>query len=178
MMDVKAVAGFLQKCFGNFWIFSLILFALEQLLDDQFICPCEHVYNVVICVLCALLVHSIGCFLFTFRFADLSLKTEDGSKKESATCSRVTYSTLTACVWLGFFFFDGRYLACAISTGSGVYVNFDRDSTGGIKRDFNWCKSYYYSSTDLLIQHETLKWMSVSQVSAEWYTGKTPKSSS
>ncbi|KAF5888358.1 calcium homeostasis modulator protein 6-like, partial [Clarias magur] len=148
MIDAKAVTAFLRKCVGNLWIFSLVLFTVEQLMDDEFICPCERIYNVVTCVVYAL-VPSFGCFVFTFVFADLSSSTQ---------CGRAIYSSLTALVWLCLFFLDGRYLACGLSYWTGVDAKHD---TMG---DLNWCKPT--GGINVLpaveCQEKTVKWMSMS----------------
>ncbi|KAM9441028.1 uncharacterized protein Hap1MRO34_026151 [Clarias gariepinus] len=157
MIDAKAVTAFLCKCVGNLWIFSLVLFTLEQLMDDEFICPCERIYNILTCILYAV-VPSFGCFVFTFWFADLSSNTEDGGGQKDCRCRRVIYSILTTLVWLCLFFLDGRYLACGLTYWTGVDAKHD---TMG---DLNWCKPT--GGINMLpsveCREKTVKWMSMS----------------
>lgn len=160
MIKSQAVAEFLKKHVGKFGIFSIVLVALEQMLDDDFVCPCEVVYNRVIFVLyCA--VPSFGCFIFTFCFMDQFPETEDGQMRNSSMCMKCLYSILTATVWLFVFFFDGRYLACLCSDWKGVYTKTD---PLGIVR---WCKPTGNETSVFESQHTTLMWMSRSQVSPE-----------
>ncbi|MCI4394748.1 hypothetical protein PGIGA_G00172260, partial [Pangasianodon gigas] len=150
MVNAKAITEFLRKSVRNLGIFSLILAALEQLLDDQFICPCERVYNVVTCVLYAV-VPSIACFFFTWFV-------EDGKMKDNSVCCKLLYSILAVLVWLCIFFFDGRYLACGLSYWRSVYAE---GTLQGSELTFKWCKpsgpvnEVPYAET----QEKTLKWM-------------------
>lgn len=56
---------------GPFGLFNLFLLALENILDDNFFCPCKSCYNILICFMyCA--VPALGCFIWTWCFLDLS----------------------------------------------------------------------------------------------------------
>ncbi|XP_058238587.1 uncharacterized protein LOC131348048 [Hemibagrus wyckioides] len=156
MISAKGLLAFLKKRVTRFGIFSLILVVFEQILDKDFVCPCKHTYNITVCVLYGA-VPSIGCFLLTFFFMDLSLNT-DGRRKEISTCNKVLYSSLTASIWLFLFFADGRYLACALSAWEGVYAKSD---TLGIEK---WCKPTGNETSELESQQITLKWISISQI--------------
>lgn len=153
MVKVKDFFQFLRKQLGNFGIFSLVLVALEQILDEEFVCPCDYIYNILACVLFGA-IPSIGCFVFTYCFMFQSKNTEDGNRGSV----RCLYATLMTAVWLFLFFVDGRYLACALSDWEGVYAKND---TLGIEK---WCKPTGNKTSVFESQMMTLKWISRSQV--------------
>ncbi|GAA6083952.1 calcium homeostasis modulator protein 6-like [Tachysurus ichikawai] len=157
MISAKGLIEFLRKQVGRFGIFSLILVALEQIMDYNFVCPCQRAYNISMCVLYGV-VPALGCFLLTFSFIDLSLNTEDRQRRENSKRYKVLYSSLTASVWLLLFFFDGGYVACAASGWEGVYTQPDKL---GIVR---WCKPTGNETSELESQQITLKWISISQI--------------
>ncbi|KAK2816708.1 hypothetical protein Q7C36_022979 [Tachysurus vachellii] len=159
MISAKGLVEFLRKQVGRFGIFSLILVALEQIMDYNFVCPCQRAYNISMCVLYGA-VPALGCFLLTFSFIDLSLNTEDRQRREISKrfCNKVLYSSLTASVWLFLFFFDGGYVACALSDWEGVYAQSDKL---GIVR---WCKPTGNETSVLESQQITLKWIARSQI--------------
>ncbi|XP_026766175.2 uncharacterized protein LOC113524218 isoform X1 [Pangasianodon hypophthalmus] len=157
MVDAKRVTGFLQKQIGYFGIFSLILAAFEQIMDEEFVCPCDPIDNIAVCVLYGT-IPSIGCFVLTFCFMDWSPEAEDGRRRDNSTCDKVLYSTLAAAIWLFLFFVDGRYLACALSGWKGVYA---RNDTLGIEK---WCKPTGNETSVFESQQTTLQWISRSQI--------------
>lgn len=118
---MKHLDQLLQTNVGRFGTFNLGLLILENIVDDNFLCPCKHVYNHVICGLYAF-VPAIASLLGTLCFMDL-----DGG-------GRIVYSLLTVLTWLSLFFLDGRYLPCAYSNWEGVYT---KSETLGIEK---WCK--------------------------------------
>ncbi|XP_026989503.2 calcium homeostasis modulator protein 6-like [Tachysurus fulvidraco] len=157
MISAKGLVEFLRKLPGRFGIFSLILVALEQIMDYNFVCPCQRAYNISMCVLYGA-VPALGCFLLTFSFIDLSLNTEGRQSREITKRYKGLYSSLTASVWLFLFFFDGGYVACAVSDWEGVYAHSDKL---GIER---WCKPTGNKTSELESQQITLKWISRSQI--------------
>lgn len=165
MFNAEGLVPFLKKRVAKFGICTFILVAVEEIVEEDFVCPCKFAYNITVCVFYGA-IPCIACFLLTYFFMDLSLNT-DGQWKEISKCFRVVYSFLIAFVWLFLFFADGRYLACAFSTWEGVYA---RAETLGIEK---WCEPTGNGTTVLESQQTTLKWISISQVSSELLTAKT-----
>lgn len=79
---MKHLDQLLHTNVGRFWTFNLGLLILQNIVDDNFLCPCKHVYNHVICGLYAF-VPAIACLLGILCFMDL-----DGVEK-------IVYSVLT-----------------------------------------------------------------------------------
>lgn len=156
MFNAEGLVPFLKKRVAKFGICTFILVAVEEIVEEDFVCPCKFAYNITVCVFYGA-IPCIACFLLTYFFMDLSLNT-DGQWKEISKCFRVVYSFLIAFVWLFLFFADGRYLACAFSTWEGVYA---RAETLGIDK---WCEPTGNGTTVLESQQTTLKWISISQI--------------
>ncbi|KAI5089669.1 protein FAM26F-like [Silurus meridionalis] len=156
MVNAKFIAEFFRKPLGSVGIFSLILAAFENILDQEFVCPCDRTYNIVVCVLYGA-VPSICCFVFTFCFMDGYSEMEDERMRDLHTCDKLLYSILTTIIWLFLFFVDGRYLACAVSVWGGVYA---KNETLGIVK---WCKPTGNETVVFTSQQDTLKWISRSQ---------------
>ncbi|KAF7689031.1 uncharacterized protein LOC124379206 [Silurus meridionalis] len=157
MVNAKFIAEFFRKRLGSVGIFSLILAAFEKILDQEFVCPCDRTYNIVVCVLYGA-VPSICCFVFTFCFMDGYSEMEDERMRDLHTCDKLLYSILTTIIWLFLFFVDGRYLACAVSVWGGVYA---KNETLGIVK---WCKPTGNETVVFTSQQDTLKWISRSQI--------------
>lgn len=135
--------------------------ALENMLGDNFVCPCQHNLNIVICVLYGV-VSTLG-LICALLFVDPS---PEGGKDQVAVCSssntqRRLYTVLSVLIWLSLFFLDGRYVACAGSTWEAVYI---KSETLGIAK---WCKPTGNETSELERHQRTLELMSISQVSAE-----------
>ncbi|KAK3526873.1 hypothetical protein QTP86_000838 [Hemibagrus guttatus] len=143
MADGKHITGFLKNRAGNLGICSLVLVILEELMDNDFVCPCQPAFNEWICV-CYAIVPSIACFFITLCFIDL--KPEDTVMKGNSVCSKVLYSFLISFIWLFLFFFDGRYMACACSYWDGEYTETD---------SLKWCKPKGNESEVFKRQKET-----------------------
>lgn len=143
-------------------MFNLVLLALENMLGDNFVCPCKHDYNHMICFLYCF-VPALGCLICTMLFVDLSPLGEDeeGTKSSRYTIERIFYSVLSVVTWVSLFFIDGRYLACAYSYGEGVYTKSDTLGTG------KWCKPKGNETSEVESQERSLQVTSISQVSSE-----------
>lgn len=182
---------FLRKHFGNVGMVGIILTVLEKIMEDDFVCPCEWKYNIVICVLYAA-VPFFACLLYSAYFMDLkssntqdrgtednpsinnrnestlqSVQSQDRGTENISMFKKIFYSLLTGCIWLCIFFADGRYFACAFSTWGGIYTK--NESFGILK----WCKPIGNETLELYSQQETLKWMCRSQVSSQLNTVNT-----
>lgn len=150
----------LWKRGGKFGIFSLILVIIEQILDREFVCPCEHPCNITICTLYSV-VPSFGCCVLPFCIKNWFPKMERIEKKCKCV-SKCLVFILTVTIWPILFFVDGRHLACACSNWGGVYT-YD-NAMGNVK----WCKPTGNETSVLASQQMTLKWISRSQVSSEF----------
>ncbi|XP_034158319.2 uncharacterized protein LOC117596783 [Pangasianodon hypophthalmus] len=155
---MEAVFHFLKKYVGRFGIFNLVLLTLENILDDNFVCPCKRNYNIALCVLYGF-VPALGCVCCTLCFVDLSPQrmTEEVVHSSRFNAQRKLYSVLTVPIWLSLFFFDGRYVACAGSDWEAVYT---KSNTLG---NVNWCKPTGNETSVLESQQRTLELMSISQ---------------
>ncbi|KAK2816706.1 hypothetical protein Q7C36_022977 [Tachysurus vachellii] len=156
---MKSFFNFFKTKLGCFGIFSLVLIVLEDILDDNFFCPCKHYgYNHAICAFYAS-VPALGCFFGALCFMDLSPETQDEVLDCKSICKlqRVVPSFLCALTWLCLFFLDGRYLACAYSNWESVYAKSD---TSWI---MHWCKPTGNNTLVLEKQQRTLELMAISQ---------------
>lgn len=160
MGQYKSFFQFLRKQVGDFGLSSLILIALEKILDQEFVCPCDRIYNIAVCFLYGA-VPTVACFVLTLCSMKQSSKTEDGMIWCNSKCTKCLYPTLIAAVWLVLFFLDGRYLACGLSQWEGVYAKND---TLGVEK---WCKPTGNGTSVFESQKMALKWTSRSQVSDE-----------
>ncbi|KAI5630304.1 protein FAM26F-like [Silurus asotus] len=134
----------------------LVLAAFENILDQEFVCPCDYTYNIVLCVLYGA-VPSIGFFVFTYCYMDGYSEMENGRIRDLLMSDKLLYSTLTTIIWVSLFFVDGRYLACAFSVWGGVYA---KNETLGIVK---WCKATGNETDVFKSQQDTLKWITRSQ---------------
>lgn len=155
MSGAGAIINFLRSRVGGLGISSLILAALEKMMDVNFVCPCRPGLNELIGV-CYGAVPCIGCFLFTCRFVDLG--PGDGETQNGSLCKKIRFSALVALIWLFFFFIDGRYSACVFSHWGGQYTD-----TGTMK----WCKPTGNETLMFESQLETQKFITTSQVSPD-----------
>ncbi|XP_053086393.1 uncharacterized protein LOC128317597 [Pangasianodon hypophthalmus] len=156
---MEAVLHFLKKYVGRFGIFNLVLLTLENILDDNFVCPCKHVYNIALCVLYGF-VPALGCVCCTLCFVDLSPHRETEVVVHFSRCinQRQLYSGLTVPIWLSICLFDGRYLACALSDWGGVYTKSDTLD------NVNWCKPPGNEPSVLKSYQKTLELIFLSQI--------------
>lgn len=144
MAEMNVLADFLQKPLGKMGIISLLLYAFEENIDDDFICPCERVENIVTSLLYGV-VPSIGSFFVSYRVMD----SPDRSQY------KCLYSVLTAVVWMVLCLIDGRYLTCALSGSEGKYTETDT---------LKWCMPSEDNATLLLeSEYKTQVLMSKSQ---------------
>ncbi|KAI5630307.1 hypothetical protein C0J50_10174, partial [Silurus asotus] len=132
--------------------FTLALILLENILDDNFICPCRNNLNYICFFLCTF-VPAIGCFISTLFFVDVS---PEFNNKMEKTPRRFLYAFLTALTWLSIILIDGRYCACAYSDWEGLYTTYD---TFG-----KWCKPTGNNISEVTCQKRTLDLICISQV--------------
>lgn len=158
MADGKPITEFFKNA-GKLGISSLVLAVLEKMMDINFVCPCQPVLNILLCV-CYGVVPFILCFVFATSFVEVHVEGMQGSSKYK----KEYYCLLIAFIWLFLFFFDGRYVACAFSHWGGEYTE-----TTTIK----WCKPKGDETEVLECQQETQKWIAISQVSLNYKQQKT-----
>lgn len=158
MADGKPVTKFWGGRTGNLGISSLVLVALEKIMDNDFVCPCQPGYNEWICA-CYAVVPSILSFVFIWCF--VASKPEDKVTKGKSTCDRFLFSALIAFIWLFLFFADGCYVSCACSHWDGEYTE-----TGSLK----WCKPTGNGTVVFESQQKTERCIIISQVSSELHT--------
>lgn len=95
VITMNALVYFLEKYVWRFGMFTLVLLALENILDDYFVCPCEDEHNHVICTFYGF-VPALACLIFTI-FVDLSSKEWRGGVlqvwrgKSPVLCSHSAY---------------------------------------------------------------------------------------
>ncbi|TTQ87862.1 Androgen receptor [Bagarius yarrelli] len=150
---MKAVIQFLKSYVGRFGMAGIVLLFLENILDDNFVCPCLYGYNQSVSAL-YWLVPAIVSFIGAFLFVDLS---ENGAMMEISRCMRVMFSFIAFFTWTSLVFLDGRYLACAFSNWESVYTKFE----GPII--MQWCKPTRNDTSVLESQQKTLKLTAISQ---------------
>lgn len=144
---------------GRFGMFSLALLALENMMGDNFVCPCKCDSNMKLCILYGF-VPALGCLIWTMCFLDLSPNQNDEKvSKLKVRLRRSFYSVLSVMVWVSFFFIDGRYVACGWSDWEAVYI---KSETYGIVK---WCKPTGNETSELEKHKRTLEFTSKSQVS-------------
>lgn len=211
---------------GDVAVYTLCLAILEKVMDTDFVCPCQPVFNELKCA-CYAIVPFFFFLFFTLKFVDFSSKTQNGGmedkSKRKVSCSTQTspkmenrrrddipesealssavgpietddiprnkvpcsadtspmlgdkgtkrnstrekylFSSFIAITWLFFFFVDGQYVSCACSYWGGKYTE-----TGALK----WCKPTGNETEVFQRKQETLRMISISQVSSELHTAK------
>lgn len=145
-----------KKPSGKFGIISLLLYILEQNIDDDFICLCEHIKNIVAFIL-SIGVPSFISFFITHHAMGSFPQTDSRTVKDNFKQNKLCYSILSSAVWLFLCLIDSRYLACIASALEGVHTETDT---------LKWCKPSG-NQTILLESEEAQKWMSMSQVRSE-----------
>ncbi|KAF5889300.1 protein FAM26F-like, partial [Clarias magur] len=154
---MEAVFKYLKTYVGRFGMGNLVLLGLEDILDDNFVCPCKHDYNHAISFFYAF-VPALGCLICTMLFVDLSVQGVKEGKRYRCTKQRVSYSLLSVSICVSLYFIDGRYVACAYSDWEGVYT---KSNTLGIGK---WCKPVGNETSELKSELRTLELMFISQL--------------
>ncbi|MCI4394733.1 hypothetical protein PGIGA_G00172240 [Pangasianodon gigas] len=151
--EANVITEFLKKPFGKLGIISLLLYIFEENIDDDFVCPCERVQNIVTSLIYGG-IPSVSSFFITYGVMDFFPETDDKKQMDITKKNKKLYSILTSAVWLFLCLIDGRYLSCATSASKGEYTETDT---------LKWCKPSGNTTFFSEDEQTTQKWMSISQ---------------
>ncbi|XP_037309900.2 uncharacterized protein LOC119197571 [Pungitius pungitius] len=105
-------------------LLGFIQTGLEKLMEVEFQCPCEPIWNKFI---------SSAFFILPALFTFILMLIIQ-IRASSTWFKKTMFSFGPAIVWLILLFFDGRYFACAMTTWKGRYVKIKETTS------LNWCE--------------------------------------
>nr|XP_040025444.1 uncharacterized protein LOC120813928 [Gasterosteus aculeatus aculeatus] len=104
--------------------FGLILMGLEKLVEVEFECPCNPLWNGVF---------SLAFFIIPAVMAFALMLIIQRTRFDAWSKKNIS-SFVPPIVWLMLLFFDGQYFACAMTGWNGRFVSVDKDAK------MKWCK--------------------------------------
>lgn len=148
---LKKVHEFLKTSVFSSFPLNLLLLGLEALIDHHFMCPCEHLLNILLTAFMF-----IGPALFSFFLMVIQLRPFRHGwfhcpEGENVDTQQTWPKGLMSClippaVWIFLLLLDGEYFACATTYWDGVY-SFNKEL------NMSWCKPTIEKNFNFTIHH-------------------------